>query len=209
MRKKYITLLFCLLFLIGCKEEREEPMLVGNEVDMGLSVIWSDINVGAKTKTDYGNRYSWGELSTKNKWEWVDYKLYLGFENGCKSIADISNTEYDVAKVKWGGGWRMPTRSEFYELLQCESKYTNIDGVNGYLFTADNGNSVFLPSAGTSYSTITNYTNYGGLYWTSNQSSESKAMFAYALQFGPGKKIPSVDSYNKNAAMCIRPVKDY
>ncbi|MBE6322230.1 MAG: hypothetical protein E7073_04340 [Bacteroidales bacterium] len=214
--KKYLLITVYILLLISCKDRKdEEIMIVGEEVDMGLSVKWADRNVGAATSTDYGNYYSWGECSTKDvgKYEWTDYSLWLGIEKGCYRIDNLSNTQYDVANVKWGNGWRMPTRAEFEELLsKCDAKYTSIEGKNGYLFTAENGNSIFLPSAGTCYSTIKNYVGYGGLYWTATPDhSLSKEMFAYALQFGPSKdnKYANLESYNKNCGMSVRPVKDY
>ena len=61
----------------------------------------------------------------------------------------VLDPEDDVAHVKWGGTWRMPTRAEQDELRKkCKWKWTTLNGVNGYKVTGPNGNSIFLPAAG-------------------------------------------------------------
>ena len=51
----------------------------------------------------------------------------------------------------------MPTKAEFEELYYNTTvAYTQQNGVNGILLTADNGNSLFLPAAG--------FRDLGGLY---------------------------------------------
>ena len=55
----------------------------------------------------------------------------------------------DVARVNWGGSWRMPTLNEIIELINnCTWEWRNYNGVNGQLVTGPNGNSIFLPAAG-------------------------------------------------------------
>ena len=62
---------------------------------------------------------------------------------------NISGTRYDVAHVKWGGSWRMPTEKEIRELVDnCFWKWTTYNGVAGQLVTGPNGNSIFLPATG-------------------------------------------------------------
>ena len=65
-------------------------------------------------------------------------------------MSDISgNAQYDVAKAKWGGEWRMPTGEEMDELLnECTWTWELKEGVKGYKITGPNGNSIFLPAAG-------------------------------------------------------------
>ena len=118
--------------------------IAGHEwVDLGLSVKWATCNVGATKPSDYGNYYAWGETSTKS-----DY-----FAENCatygKETDDIAGTSRDVARVKWGGSWRMPTVAECVELLnKCTWTWTAQGGHNGYCVTGPNGNSIFLPAAG-------------------------------------------------------------
>ena len=58
----------------------------------------------------------------------------------------------DPAHFSWGGDWRVPSKEQFQELFDnCTSQWTdnyNGKGVAGYVFTAKNGNSIFLPASG-------------------------------------------------------------
>jgi hypothetical protein len=63
----------------------------------------------------------------------------------------------------------MPTEAEFEELYYNTTvAYTQQNGVNGILLTADNGNSLFLPAAGYRYGTSLNNAGSRGLYWLSS-----------------------------------------
>ena len=43
---------------------------------------------------------------------------------------NICGTKYDVARVNWGGNWRMPTTAEFNELVNnCEWTWIEYNGV--------------------------------------------------------------------------------
>lgn len=59
------------------------------------------------------------------------------------------NYEDDPARQKLGGKWRTPTDWDWARLLaNCTWKWTTQNGVYGYMVTAKNGNSIFLPAAG-------------------------------------------------------------
>ena len=149
-------------------EEPEDATgtIVGHEyVDLGLSVKWATCNVGASSPEDYGDYYAWGETSTKSSYD----------EDSCatwnKSIGDIGGTSRDVAHVKWGGSWRMPTVAEFDELLDSENctwTWTTQGGHKGYKVTSrKNGNSIFLPAARYRYGTLLRGREEDGGYWSS------------------------------------------
>lgn len=121
-------------------------------IDLGLpsGTKWGCCNVGASFPEGYGSYYAWGETEEKSRYYWKDYKFYNSSTDGYDYIgSNISGTQYDVAHVKWGGSWRMPT---VYEILKlddnCTWKWTTYNGVNGQLVTGPNGNSIFLPAAG-------------------------------------------------------------
>ncbi len=62
---------------------------------------------------------------------------------------DIAGTDYDVAHVKWGNAWQMPSYEQIEELIDnCTSIAMNLDGVNGCQVTGKNGATIFLPAAG-------------------------------------------------------------
>ena len=109
-------------------------------VDLGLSVKWATMNIGAESETDYGTYFCWGEVDGytnendygKNEFGWPTYKWapepfkfskyvpnnqaseygYNGFYDN-KSTLD---TEDDAAAINWGSNWRMATFTEWTEL---------------------------------------------------------------------------------------------
>ena len=114
-------------------------------VDMGLSVMWATCNVGASSPEEYGDYYAWGETEAMSRYDADNCETWN------KRIGDIGGTSRDVAHVKWGGSWRMPTEAEFGELLdenKCTWTGTTKNGVDGYKVTSKKtGDSIFLPAA--------------------------------------------------------------
>lgn len=141
------------------------PTPVGKEVDLGLSVKWANHNVGATTPEEYGGYYAWGE--TKMKHEYTEGNYFYRSDNGYVNIgSDISGTSYDVARVRWGGDWRMPTYDEIKELLDsCSWVRSALNGVVGWKVTGPNGNSIFLPAAGGRDGTELFGRGTDGYYW--------------------------------------------
>ena len=113
--------------------KKADPEVDG--VDLGLSVNWATHNVGA---------------SATHK---VGYLIPLGNVTGTKKSAkhhyeEVSG-ESDIATVKMGKGWRMPTAEEMLELIdKCEWKQKTIKGVKGAQVTGPSGESIFLPAPG-------------------------------------------------------------
>ena len=88
---------------------------VGEAVDLGLSVKWANMNMGASKPEDYGGYYYWGETGM-----WNDYY------DREDTPEDISGTKYDIAHVKWGGDWHLPTSEQVNELLsKCTLFWTS------------------------------------------------------------------------------------
>lgn len=168
-------------------------------VDLGLSVKWADCNVGANSPSDYGDYFAWGETSTKSDYRWTTYKWCKGTGNsmtkyctdskyGTVDNRRVLSSSDDVARVKWGGSWRMPTVEEFKELCdksKCTWTWTTQGGHKGYKVTGPNGNSIFLPAAG--YRDGTDFYNRGshGLYWSATLY-EDYSRDAYHLYFYDG-----------------------
>lgn len=133
-------------------------------VDLGLSVKWATYNVGATKPEEYGDYYAWGETETKSTYNLSTYKWCNGSvwsltkyntisDYGMVDNKTILDPEDDVAHVKWGGNWRMPTKAEQDELCtNCTWTWTTLNGVNGYRVTSNKtgytDRSIFLPAAG-------------------------------------------------------------
>ena len=153
-------------------------------VDLGLSVKWATFNVGATKPEEYGGYYAWGETEEKEDYSWETYKWCNGSYYTMTKYCTDSNygtvdnkttldLEDDVAHVKWGGDWRMPTKAEQDELRNnCTWTWTTQNGVNGYKVTGPNGNSIFLPAAGYRDGADVYYRGYYGFYWSGSLSSD-------------------------------------
>lgn len=139
-------------------------------VDLGLSVKWASCNVGATSPEEYGGYYAWGETEEKSSYTLENYNYYDSNTNELQDIgSNISGTSYDVAYVKWGGSWRMPTMDEFKELCnKCSWEWTSIDNIDGYKVTGINGNSIFIPVAGRRGSKDI-AVGVSGLYWSGTE----------------------------------------
>ena len=195
-----LVVAFASLF-ISCSEDEtisdsKEKVSKHEAIDLGLpsGTKWATCNVGANSPEEYGGYYAWGETEENSNHEWSTYKWYNGSENTMtKYCADsdygtvdnktVLDPEDDVAHVKWGGSWRMPTKEEQDELRnKCTWTWTAQNGVNGYRVTGPNGNSIFIPAAGYRKGTDVLYRGYDGFYWSSLLSSDDSG-YAYNLSF--------------------------
>ena len=198
-------------------------------VDLGLSVYWASCNLGASAPEEFGDYFAWGETepnyNSQNPLIWKEGKTGYGWEsykwcngiygslikyNTDSSMGPVDNKLYldesdDAAHVNLGGGWRMPTNSEWMELrTKCTEEWTTLNGVRGHLVTSPNGCSIFLPAAGERSGTGL-VAGWNGFYWSSFLDSENPN---YAWMFG----FNSGEVYSYGDARCfgysIRPVSD-
>ena len=214
-------------------DSRLIPTPLPEIVDMGLSVKWASRNIGADSPTDFGDYYAWGETETyyssmnplvwrEGKESGYDYASYKWCEGTARSLTKYnSNSSYgyvdnkkildiydDVAHVKLGGKWRMPTREEWKELIDnCTQTCATQNGVIGTLLTSDsNGNSIFLPNAGywnkLSYTCVNQY-----YYWSSKQYSSDVAWCcSFWNEKGESTAIPYNKYYYRHSGLPVRPV---
>lgn len=122
-------------------------------IDLGLpsETLWACCNVGATTPEGFGGLYAIGELKEKQRYSHINYKYHegSGYNNGYDYTFVISGSEKDIAHVKWGNGWEMPTAELWVELKDnCIFEYVTINGVGGAKVIGPNGNVIFLPGAG-------------------------------------------------------------
>jgi len=135
-------------------------------VDLGLSVKWAPFNIGAEKPEDKGDYFAWGETKAKSRYEDDNYrfresgefrnikfnKYNTDSERGKVDGRTELEPKDDVAHVKWGGSWRMPTKAEWDELRDnCTWTWTTVNGVNGYRISGNKpgykDNFIFLPAA--------------------------------------------------------------
>lgn len=185
----------------------------------------------AKAPDMVGRYYSWGDTkpkydySSENFTHWAKHTYRfknadVGFGTGeyYKSNIgkNIAASEHDVAHVKWGGAWRMPTDAQWLELMnECNRKWVTLSGVHGVLLTGANGNSIFLPAAG--YRDGKSMTNGNDGYyraanvksetWTVKSRTPSTGEYLYPFYLTFGENSWSV-TYGDNycSGFLVRPV---
>jgi hypothetical protein len=159
-------------------------------VDLGLPSgnLWATCNVGASAPEEYGDYFAWGETQPKDTYNWNTYQYCNNNYNTLTKYCNNSSYGYngftdnlttllpedDAVTANWGDDWRMPTNAEWEELYDnTTSTWTIQNGVDGRLFTASNGNSLFLPAAGYRYWSSLDYVGSRGDYWSSSLSTGS------------------------------------
>ena len=190
-------------------------------VDLGLpsGTLWATCNVGANAPEEYGDYFAWGETMPKDVYDWNTYQYCMGSNNNLTKYCDNSSYGYegftdgltallsedDAARANWGGDWRIPTKEEFEELYNNTiTTWTQQNGVEGRLFTASNGNTLFLPGAG--YRSGSSFNNAGsyGIYWMSSLSTDNPSR-ARSFFFGSG--YHGMNVYERNLGHSVRPVR--
>ncbi len=175
---------------------------VAEYVDLGLpsGLLWATRNLGATKPWNYGDYYAWGEITTKNNYDWETYQHCNGSSNTLTKYCDHPEYGYndfiddltvlqrsdDAATAVWGYDWRMPTKAEYQELMnKCTWTWTdsyNGTGVAGYIVTG-NSNSIFLPAAGCRGGSRLIGDGFIGYYWSSSLYDRE---FVYSLKFASG-----------------------
>ena len=189
----------------------------GKWVDLGLpsGILWAAYNVGATSIEEYGDYYAWGEIEPKSNYNADNYKYSStdsdGYWTGSYIGSDISETKYDVAYIVWGEGARMPRNSDFEELIRvCSWRHEIYKNIVGVWFDGPNGNSIFLPMAGTRIRDEYDSLAEDGFYWSSNYLAED-SYYASLLEFDGGD-IGEIDFWvggmRRYEGASIRPVKD-
>ncbi|WP_195546726.1 InlB B-repeat-containing protein [Bacteroides intestinalis] len=181
----------------------EESVSVPAEaIDLGLSVKWASWNVGASAPEEFGGLYGWadptGEKTT------VDFNDYPSDT----PPTSISNTMYDIAHVRWGDGWRLPTQAEFQELVDnCTWEWTEVNNVAGRRATGPNGNSIFFPAAASrNGGDISNQVGQRGCYWTGTLYPDD-SRYAYYFYFYSGNQYANRNN-RRYMGYSVRPVKE-
>lgn len=197
------------LIVLLNKGDENESYNGHDYVDLGLpsGTMWATCNMDSNAPEEYGGIYAWGEIETKEVYSWDTYK----WSNGRPTKDNYTLTKYcpsdgygnvdnkmtldaadDVAHVKWGGSWHVPTDAEFQELLDnCSCVYMKQNGAKGFQINGPKGKSIFIP--------IGNYE-----YWSSSLRPNGHGTNANALEYADGAlNISGLLRYEGHA---IRPI---
>ena len=169
-------------------------------IDMGGSVEWASMNLGAASSTQQGDHYAWGEVRPKTSFTRQNYEGPSDHDKYSGHLNILFGAKYDAAKKSLGSPWRLPTSREMSELLnRCKAivhykdKYVE--------FIAPNGNRLFLP-----FHSDQDEQKYGAtIYWTSNISNGSYNPWCLIFYNPDDFQIVTEDGSNPGF---IRPVRD-
>ena len=172
------------------EKTKDKPSNVHNGhkfVDLGLSVKWATANIGANKPEDCGDYFAWGEVTTKVDYLWSTYKWCNGdeneltkyntiVENGVVDNKTVLDLKDDAAFARWGGNWRIPTETEWQELIDfCTWTWTTINGIEGYKISSNisgySQKSIFLPTTGWRAKGLNPYGTLFGVYWANSLKS--------------------------------------
>ena len=200
-------------------------------VDLGLSVKWAPMNVGATTETDRGYYFAWAGTTGYAYKSGHNFSLdnapYFGntYSKYIGSDYTALQAEDDAATANWGGQWRMPTHNEWEELWNnCAAEWKENykgSGINGILFTSNKegftDKSIFLPANGYYNRTDLLYPTINVLYWSSNYDLEKNAItqeytnygYAYVFDVAYGNNQFSwrnISTMERYRGVAVRPV---
>lgn len=160
-----------------------------NPIDLGLpsGLKWASGNLGANYETDPGLYYMWGDTEGHEKDSGYEFTSANYKAKGLNDISTNLTLAQDAANVRLGGSWRMPTKTEFEELMNNTNiTWTTINGVAGRKFAnkTDASKYIFIPAAGIYNGTGLNNSllNWGstGDYWSSTFYNNT---YGYSLRF--------------------------
>lgn len=190
-------------------------------VDIGLSVKWSDRNLGARSVGDLGDYYAWGETTTKatftvENYKWVKNGMYQYYGIEEEGSPAFLRPEDDAARVRLGKNWRMPTKENIQELVSTYTNpnyqwtWTRVGGHMGFeIKYLQNGNSIFLPASGLVDNATYRYVEAYGYYLSDELVMDADFLsYIYGLnmeqQHGPGL----YRTLRRTEGNSIRPVAD-
>ena len=202
-------------------------------VDLGLTsgTLWAKTNIGAQSETEAGLYFAWGEVAQHEGWpedktshpyNWHEYKYAVSNYRELTKYCTLQKPEYwggdgepddlrklqaedDIATVSLGSGYRMPSSSEFQELIdETDNEQITINGINGWKFTnkSDSSKYIFLPAAGYCYDPNLDGVGDVGYYWSSSLD-EGRPSRAWGLYFDDEVRMYYI---NRCDGLTVRPV---
>jgi hypothetical protein len=209
------------------------PQPEGDYVDLGLpsGLKWATYDLGATKPEERGDFYAWGELEpNKNEFSWETYKhgkVVNGVIKFTKYCTDpdwgldgfVDNkkkldSEDDVAHVKLGAPWRMPTGDEANELAQaCIWSKEVINGKVCFRGKSKyNGKSITFKASGKVNKSILEGDDESTIIWVSDElfqtPDQALTLHLFGTTAGSDVVIKANTTYQQRyLGISIRPVR--
>lgn len=228
-----------LLIATGCGKDDEpneiiEPPVFNLQkssaveaVDLGLSVLWSNCNMGASSPREFGGYFAWAD-PTGALWsaEGIGhndkgYTWNTSNYGGNTPSGSYAGGSLDIATTHWGSGWHVPSYAEMTELVdQCEWTLLQQGSSIWVEVTGPNGNSIDLPIAGMYGDAENNenirflygpiHTNTAGFYWTSSTCwKQVGSSRGYSVNPGVETAWALIFTYDKSNAKIYHSFMDH
>ncbi len=169
-----------------------------------------EINGESITVTNDAGYWANGISTSKTEYTWDNYKYFDGStakltkytyddKEGNTNGPTVLEPQDDVATMRWGNGWRMPTIEEWLQLYQNassleeqETEDENGNKIKGYVFTFKNGKTLFLPPTGFYNFNGAQETDITGewtkpneyYYWSSSLSDQIQGTYGHIDEVG-------------------------
>lgn len=177
---------------------------------------WGNVDGHNPTAANSFAPWSWGGINGQAPW--YDGTVYGGTP-GSELVGNLPLT-HDAAAINCGNGWRLPTSTEFEELLEYSvfidgsgveipsdraDKRITLNGIVGiYLKSTVNGNRLFIPAVGLGADTHQSSRGQYGYYWTSSPFDVKQSI----CFFFSGSQINPISKVDRYYGFTVRPVKD-
>ena len=194
-----VLMIICCLIIGSCANNKTICMDEWHPhlIDLGLpnGTKWACCNVGANSPEDIGGYYAWGETEVKSEYDDHNYRHgELSYKNP-QRMGNIAGSKYDVAHVRMGSSYAMPTSEQWHELIDyCTWKCVKYKGQVGWDVQGPNGNHIFLPLGGMKADIVYDKDQHG-YYWTSEYNHHDELPCSFATN-GGSRDVRSTISYS-------------
>lgn len=197
-------------------------------IDLGLPsrTLWANCNVGTNKPEGLGDYFAWGEIEPKSTYSWGNYVHCNGVADQLTKYCNDSAYGYNhftdtltMLMMADDAGWcnfdtnkgpRIPTKAQWQELYQNTTHtWTTLNGVEGVLFEANNGNSIFLPAAGNRIGDEPNAWSVGvyGYYWLNSIGSSPIEAWSFSISSDIDNIANSATPTSRYYGLSVRPVR--
>ena len=167
-----------------------DDLTQGAYIDLGLpsGTLWASCNIGAKSPVEYGYYFQWGNPQPLTSESTVQY----------------DDEKYDAFDSV--GGAKVPSAKQLADLAnETDHHWCNVDGVNGRIFTSKvNGNSIFIPAAGSRYGSSVYLVGSAAYLWSSTLSSDNPGS---ACNLYINSVNCNFNNFYRYLGFCVRPVQ--